>query len=109
MEGKVELTIDRYEELTTLERNIKAKEKELKDLKSKAIDENNVLVYHGPYNFLLSGYDGCTYEGKDIVLKNMAESVEEAKKAKEDLKEYTSACFSDRLYYLFHGRLPGMK
>lgn len=113
MDGKVELTIDRYEELTALERNIKAKEKELKDLKSKAIDEKNVLVYRGLYNFLWPGDDGCTYEGKDIVLKNMAESVEEAKKerdrAKEDLKEYTSACFSDRLYYLFHGRLPGMK
>ncbi len=109
MDGKVELTIDRYEELTALERNLKAKEKELKDLKSKAIDEKNVLVYRGPW----FGEDGCIYEGKDIVLKNMAESVEEAKKerdrAKEDLKEYTSACFSDRLYYLFHGRLPGMK
>ena len=100
MSGKVELTIDRYEELTALERNIKAKEKELDELKSKAIDENNVLViYRGIYNFLWPGEAGCIYKGKDIVLKDMAESIE----------EYANACFFDRLYYLFHGRLLGMK
>lgn len=111
MSGKVELTIERYEELTEIERNLKAKEKELETLKEKARDEGEVLVCerlaYGVFPFN-SSYE---YKGKDEVIAELVESLKtcdsEKRALKKDLKEYTDACFSDRLCYLFLGRLPG--
>ena len=114
MGGKVELTIDRYEELTALERNIKAKEKELDDLKRNAIDEGNVLTYKARWtdgNYVYNRE--WEYKGKDQVIVELVESLKSCDKEKcqleQDLEEYKYACFSDRLCYLFLGRLPGMK
>jgi chromosome segregation ATPase len=114
MEGKVELTIDRYEELTALERNIKAKEKELDDLKRIAIDEGNVLTYKARWTEGNCVYSSSwEYKGKDKVIGDLVERLKSYDKKnrqlEQDLEEYTSACFSDRLCYLFLGRLPGMK
>lgn len=114
MNGKVELTIDRYEELTALERNIKAKEKELDDMKKQATDEGNILIYKEGY---ANGYFGIItfrgYKGKDKVIKELTESIKEADKKNErldeEVAEYKQAGFLSRLYYLFLGRLPGMK
>lgn len=111
MSGKVELTIERYEELTEIERNLKEKEKEIKDLKKEALDTGNVLVYRPQWSFFGSGEDACIYQGRDGVLKELTNKLEQMEKAKNnaqgDLKEYADACFSDRLCYLFLGRLPG--
>jgi hypothetical protein len=114
MDGKVELTIDRYEELTALERNIKAKEKELDDLKRIAIDEGNVLTYKARWtegNYVYSR--SWEYKGKDQVMKELVDKLKASDKEKDRLGEvvtqYNYAGFFNRLYYLFLGRLPGKK
>ena len=114
MEGKVELTIDRYEELTALERNIKAKEKELDDLKRIAKDEGNVLTYKARWtdgNYVYS--NPWEYKGKDQVMKDLVDKLKASDKENDRLGEvvtqYNYAGFFNRLYYLFHGRLPGTK
>ena len=114
MEGKVELTIDRYEELTALERNIKAKEKELDDIKEKAINEGNVLIYKGRFaNGSCRYITFWEYKGKDQVVKDLVDKLKDSDKKNErldeEVTEYKYAGFFNRLYYLFLGRLPGMK
>ena len=114
MEGKVELTIDRYEELTALERNIKAREKELKDLKRIAIDEGNVLTYKARWTEGNCVYSSSwEYKGKDQVMKDLVDKLKASDKENDRLGEvvtqYNYAGFFNRLYYLFHGRLPGTK
>jgi hypothetical protein len=115
MDGKVELTIDRYEELTALERNIKAKEKELDDLKRIATDEGNVLIYKRKWQDC-RGYvysSSWEYKGKDQVMKDLVDKLKASDKENDRLgdvvTQYNYAGFFNRLYYLFLGRLPGMK
>ena len=107
-ESRVRKAVEELTELSV------ALEKELDDMKKQATDEGNILIYKEGY---ANGYFGIItfrgYKGKDKVIKELTESIKEADKKNErldeEVTEYKQAGFLSRLYYLFLGRLPGMK
>lgn len=120
MEGKVELSIERYEELTALERNIGKKLDEIDELKGKLVKDDAVL--YRPYiigpNWLSMERPNDVYEykGRDEAIKNVvddynsvckknAEAETEIQRLKNIIGEYEYTSFSDRLWYLFTGKL----
>ena len=102
--GKVELSIERYEELTALERDLEKEQLEITALKSKLVSDGAVL--YKQHNFFLNSIcndlEEYTYFGHDEAIKKVVESQRHAAKIAQ---KYRRASFFDRILYLFCGSL----
>ena len=102
--GKVELSIERYEELTALERDWEKEQLEIIALKRKLVSVGAVL--YKQHNFFLNSICNdlgeYTYFGHDEAIKKVVESQSHAVKI---AAKYKRASFFDRILYLFFGKL----
>jgi len=103
-QGKVELSIERYEELTELERNWQEKQLEVTALEGKLISDGAVLYKQHNYflNSICVGPGEYTYFGRDEAIKK---AVNDANHAIRIAAKYKRASFFDRILYLFFGKL----
>lgn len=106
MEGKVELPIERYEELTKIERDGLARVNELE------ANMDMVLIKQSVTGWGYSGHSSTTYVLKDKYLKEAVDNMEKAKKVAEiakaknapleaELQKYKEASFWKRFMYLW--------
>src|SRR5690554_743770 len=102
--GKVELSIERYEELTALERDWEKEQLEITALKSKLISDGAVLYKQHNYflNSICVGLGEYTYFGRDEAIKK---AVNDANYAIRIAAKYKRATLRDRIVYLFFGKL----
>lgn len=104
MEGKVELSIERYEELTELERNIGKKLDEIDDLKGKLVKADAVL-YKEQVSFFVDRaiyspfggscektriYDKYEYKGHDAAISDVVSDFNKSQKKINELEKKIS-------------------
>ena len=103
MEGKVELPIERYEELTKIERDGFAKVKELE------ANIDKIMVISAVYGWNSEVNTKTEYKIKDEVINDLIDTKEKAVKAKYEavkekkavIQKYNEASFWKRFRYLW--------
>jgi hypothetical protein len=113
MEGKVELSVERYEELRDIERGEHKKIEELTAELEKARDKNMVCSHGTILDNAWSTVHRYRWVSRDDVVSDIAKDNEHEKKMREQAEEslerlerrVSSASFRARLKYLFTGDL----